>query len=125
MAYPDWLEFANRPGESAIPRAFLISLIEERYKVAVLPGGFLVFKEDGISVSFAVLTDAGGYVATNGETITEGECIFHGDGVAGSLRECRHTRWGVDGSGGYIFNPPGPLIAAAFMRLAEFFDGMV
>lgn len=45
--------------------------------------------------------------------------VFHGEGPTGNLRECRHTWWGEEG---YVFYPPGPVIAAAFTFLGRYYD---
>lgn len=46
---------------------------------------------------------------------------FHGKGLSGALRECRHTYWGEDG---YIFYPNGKVISEAFKELSIYFDDM-
>lgn len=47
------------------------------------------------------------------------ECVFHGCGPTGALRECRHTYWGEEG---YIFYPKKRVIKAALKALEEFYD---
>jgi hypothetical protein len=124
MPIPPWLSFANSAEHSA-PDGILIPIVKERFRVEDLPKGFFVFDDKDLWVKFAVLEYIGGFIDNDGETLTEGKCIFYGEGPSGNLRECRHTYWGEDDSGGYIFYPHGQLIIAAFKRLSEFFDDMV
>lgn len=102
-----------------------MSLVKQKYKVEPLPGGFFVLDDRTDWICFAVLADVGGYSAEDGSIITEGSCIFYGEGPSGNLRECRHTYWGEEDNHGYIFYLDGRLITAAFRRLSEFFDEMV
>ena len=88
-----------------------------------LPGdGILAVRiEDEFHVSFAVFRLACGPATKNGVVVdgAKMELVFTGSGPSGNLRELRHTTWG---DGGYIFYPPGKLIAAAFAALEEWFD---
>lgn len=47
--------------------------------------------------------------------------LFHGEGPSGTLRELRHTHWG-HADDGYLHEPNGALIAAAFEALKRWFD---
>lgn len=47
--------------------------------------------------------------------------LFHGEGPSGTLRELRHTHWGHAGDG-YLHEPNGALITAAFEALKRWFD---
>lgn len=47
--------------------------------------------------------------------------LFHGEGPSGTLRELRHTHWG-HADDGYLHEPNGALIAAAFEALKPWFD---
>lgn len=47
--------------------------------------------------------------------------LFHGEGPSGNLRELRHTHWG-HADDGYLHEPNGALIAAAFEALKRWFD---
>lgn len=46
--------------------------------------------------------------------------LFHGSGVSGALRECRHTYWGEDG---YVHYLNFAVVEAAFRELRRWFDG--
>lgn len=76
---------------------------------------------DGLHVSFVVFRFHCGPATKNGVEVAgeKVQMVFRGSGPSGSLRELRHTHWGEDG---YIFYPDAKLIAAAFDRLAEWFD---
>lgn len=47
--------------------------------------------------------------------------LFRGEGPSGTLRELRHTHWG-HADDGYLHEPNGALIAAAFEALKRWFD---
>ena len=47
--------------------------------------------------------------------------LFHGEGPGAPLRELRHTHWG-HADDGYLHDPNGALIAAAFEALKRWFD---
>lgn len=49
------------------------------------------------------------------------DVLMHGQGLAGSLRECRHTYWGDEG---YIFYPNFKKMKAIFKELYVYFDDM-
>jgi hypothetical protein len=121
MAEPPWLYFAK---DGCVIGRYLASTIAQKFRLEPITGGFIVLNIDGIWVNFAVLNDMGGTIAADGSTLMEVGCVFWGDGPSGNLRECRHTFWGEEDNGGYIFYPSGLLIAAAFKRLSEFFDDM-
>jgi hypothetical protein len=104
---------------------YSIDKIKTKFKVQQLQvnvRGWIVLNIKESWVEFAVFNFAESEI--NGENIYVefGELIFHGEGISGCLRECRHTYWGENG---YIFYLPGDLITAAFQVLSEYFDGMI
>lgn len=122
---PDWLNGREE-------RDYFVYSIDELratdgLDVRELPGGWLILQRakdhGGLWLRFAVLDFFQSEMNGQNELAT---CLFFGDGPGGkageSLRECRHTYWGEDG---YIFYPDGPLIAAAFEALSEFYDDLV
>ena len=118
MAKIDWLKphvsIVNDDGDT------VYSLKEARQgnEVKELDGGWFVYNiKDDLHVNFAVF-----HLAYSDDKDTMMECVFQGSGPSGSLRECRHTWWGDDE--GYVFYPPGKLIAQAFQELSVFFDDM-
>lgn len=117
----DWLEHEISPVNDE-DILYSISAAQEKFEVRQLNrNGWLVLNWDETKflLKFAVLEFA--FSDADGGNI-RGQCLFHGSGPTGSLRECRHTYWGEDG---YIFYPNGPIISAAFKVLAEFYDGMI
>jgi hypothetical protein len=110
-------------GEDA-DTTFVIETISQKYKIEALPRGCIVIDNAGLWVNFAILRCVTEYTSDDGTLMTEASCVFYGEGPSGNLRECRHTYWGEDDNGGYIFYPYGPLIVAAFKRLSDFFDDM-
>lgn len=125
MTKISWLMFAETP-ESCVGggTTYLLSLIREKYKVTKIIGGFFVLNDSDLWHKFAVLSYVGGFIVDGGVELTEGACVFNGEGPSGNLRECRHTFWGQEDDG-YIFYPDGRLITAAFACLSEFYDNMV
>ena len=116
----NWLEKCKDPEEEG--HYLLSKILENKFEVRPLAGdGFLVLKQEDISVEFAVLRVVSTY--DNEQSLQR---VFFGHGFEGSLRECRHTYWGEDPNNkdGYLFYPSGKIIAAAFKELSEFFDDM-
>ena len=58
----------------------------------------------------------------NEDTNIRVSLVFHGEGPAGSLRECRHTYWG-DENNGYVFYMPWKAIVKSWEILAQYYDG--
>lgn len=96
--------------------------------IALAGGGLLAVCEpqgtEGTWTEFAVFRFASGPATVNGVEVSPAcyEPVFHGSGPAGFLREMRHTYWGEPSNSGYIFYPPGALIADAFVKLKRWFD---
>jgi hypothetical protein len=86
--------------------------------------GLLAVLEDGIHISFVVTTFAEGPSTQDGQIVGPElhERVFHGSGPSGALRELRHTFWGEQDNGGYIFYPSAKLITDAFHQLNRWFD---
>jgi hypothetical protein len=107
----------NENGESIYS---LIELYAKFEAVRLCQDGwmFLNWDEKRFWLKFAVLqfysSDADG-------NSVQLECVFHGEGPTGGLRECRHTWWG---EGGYIFYPKGKIITSAISELAKHFDDL-
>lgn len=78
--------------------------------------GLLAAVERDTAVSFVVFAFSSSNVDGTDAVY---ECIFHGNGFAGGLRELRHSYWGEDG---YVFYPSATLIAGAFKELQRWFD---
>lgn len=87
-------------------------------------GGLLAVLEKDTHVSFIVTTFAEGPSTQNGQVVGPElhERVFHGSGPSGSLRELRHTYWGEQNNGGYIYYPSAKLITDAFRQLQRWFD---
>lgn len=49
--------------------------------------------------------------------------LFHGSGISGSLRECRHIWWGGPGDSGYTYSLNFDVVAEALNELRTWFDG--
>lgn len=85
--------------------------------------GWLIWSQDetfSLWIRFAVFASGGSDLDDSNVRMN---CIFHGEGPSGNLRECRHTWWG-ENSEGYVFYPDGDIICAAFKVLAQWFDNM-
>lgn len=89
-------------------------------KIPLARGGLLVlnWNEDGLNLQFAVLR----FYQSDlyGKNVLY-QCLFHGCGPVGNLRECRHTYWG---DGGYIFYLSGELIMDSFKKLSRYYDDL-
>lgn len=81
----------------------------------------LAVRIEDIHVSFAVFQLHRGPATRNGVVVDGAKMsvVFSGNGPSDALRELRHTNWG---DGGYLFDPPARVIAAAFEALKEWFD---
>lgn len=98
----------------------------EPYKAQSPRGLLAVLETPGEAfVSFVVVE----WVAGPGVNVATGRVdmpalyqpLFHGEGPSGNLRELRHTHWG-HADDGYLHEPNGALIAAAFEALKRWFD---
>lgn len=92
---------------------------DQRGEVVDIDGSFaklVVFVDDIDSVRFALFewqcSDAN-------DTNRQFAMVFHGVGVGGGLRECRHTYWG---EGGYVYLMPLDVVAKAMAALRKWFD---
>lgn len=123
MSGPKWLKKIEEP---LLDNGSYFSLQDAREKFEVRElikdHAWLVLKrvsdEESVFLDFAVLEFATQVV---GNEEVECQVVFHGHGLSGALRECRHTWWGEEG---YLYYVNGPTITAAFRALSEFFDEM-
>jgi len=107
------VEFIREVGEN-IP----LKDLQDNFKVVKLEecseSYIVVHKEESsIFIEFALVC----WVSSNSTV----EVVFYGQGVGGSLRECRHTWWGEEGDG-YIFYPNYKSISAGLKYLTKYFD---
>ena len=86
--------------------------------VKLAKDGLLALYFEGHKVEFEVFEFLHG-PSTDGSIGAFYDVVFHGEGFAGALRECRHTWWGDEG---YVFYPSPELLASAFAALTEWFD---
>lgn len=116
----DWMEWETTENGDVV---YPLDKARAKYVVReIVPDCWLVLDhlptDDNIWLHFAVLD----FNRSDGDGKNVlADCIFHGEGPVGNLRECRHTYWGENG---YVFYPNGKRIAAAFKALAEFYDDM-
>lgn len=90
-----------------------------------LLGGLLaVDHADDLHVSVALFAFSSGPAYLGDVEVEPRACkrIMHGDGPSGPLRELRHTFWGDQNNGGYVFYPSAALICGAFEALKRWFD---
>lgn len=113
---PDWLDSEKIDDWTA----YSLEWARARYEVReIVPNRcWLVInrKPDSTWIKFAVLDFLRG--SSSGQDVKT-FLVFHGEGPAGPLRECRHTYWGDDG---YLFYPSIVVITAALTALKEFYD---
>ena len=92
---------------------------DQRGEVVDIDGSFaklVVFVDDVDSVRFALFE----WSCSNADdTNRQFHMIFHGVGVGGGLRECRHTYWG---EAGYVYLMPLDVVAKAMAALRKWFD---
>jgi len=91
---------------------------DQRGEVVDIDGSFakLVVHVDGDCVRFALFE----WSCSNADdTNRQFSMVFHGVGVGGGLRECRHTYWG---EGGYVHMMPLDVVAKAMAALRKWFD---
>lgn len=118
MTSVDWLP--SQPdiinGDTA---AYSLDEIRKGFEVRqICEDGYLILSwdEERLWLKFAVMEFFYGEGAKDKLFL---QCIFHGDGPTGNLREFRHTYWGDNG---YIFYAKKEVIIAGLNALSEFFD---
>lgn len=118
-----WLD-SEIDGPQEDMRVYSLDKARARYEVReICADGWLVLNwdEDRFLLKFAVLHF---YSSEMDDSNVRTQCVFHGEGPVGNLRECRHTWWGEDGEG-YLFYPPGKVITSGLKALSEFYDRLL
>lgn len=99
----------------------VVALLPEPLENRVPRGLLAVLETPGTAwVSFVVVEWVSG-PSTDGAMPALYQPLFHGEGPSAPLRELRHTHWG-HADDGYLHEPNGALIAAAFEALKRWFD---
>lgn len=100
--------------------AMLYVLADQQGEVVELPeDARLVVHVDGWNVYFACFLWHSELVEEGAARVTYYERLFHGRGVGGDAKECRHTWWGDQG---YVHLMPLDVVAAAAISLDDWFD---
>lgn len=116
MSIPWILETVEDPFENDNV-LYSLEYLKKNFSVSSLgeSKGFLITTDTSyLIIYFAVMEF---YCSDEKEILLN--CIFHGSGPSGNLRECRHIYWGEEG---YTFYPNGILITEAFKKLSEYYD---
>lgn len=114
-----WLKDCKGDDFSEESEFYSLDKMRGSFKVVPLRGsGWLIVDDKAMWIKFAVMEFER---SETDDSNVQLDCIFHGEGPVGNLRECRHTYWGENG---YLFYPDGRIIADAFKSLSQYFDEM-
>lgn len=100
--------------------AMLYIIADQPGEVVELPSDArLVVHVNGWNVRFACFRWHSELVEEGKAGVAYYEMLFHGRGVGGAAKECRHTWWGDQG---YLYLMPLDVVAAAAIALDDWFD---